>query len=173
MQKLVLSGVVLSFLLFLRSSLPAEQTPLTPAAQDRQVARLVAMMMKRDHLTKHPLDDEISRRALDLFLKSLDSRKLYFYQSDIDEFNQKRNDLDDMVSRGDVSFAYVVFNRLLKRVDERLVTINQLLGEQLDFEADEVLISDPDKLAYAATPAEARERWRKQLKYDTLVLKAD
>ncbi len=144
-----------------------------PSANDRTVARLVASMMRRDHLTKHPLDDEISRRALDLFLKSLDSRKLYFYQSDVDEFNQKRNDLDDMVSRGDVSFAYVVFNRLLKRVDERLVTINQLLGSQFDFEADEVLISDPDKLAYSATPDEARDRWRKQLKYDTLVLKAD
>ena len=83
----------------------------SPSANDRTVARLVASMMRRDHLTKHPLDDEISRRALDLFLKSLDSRKLYFYQSDVDEFNQKRNDLDDMVSRGDVSFAYAVFNR--------------------------------------------------------------
>src|SRR5439155_5464076 len=101
---------------------------------------------------KHHLDDEISRRALDLFMKSIDSRKLYFYQADVDEFNQKRNDLDDMVSRGDVSFAYVVFNRLLKRVDERLAMINQLLaGGQFDFEADEVLISDPDKLAYSAT----------------------
>jgi carboxyl-terminal processing protease len=144
-----------------------------PSASDRQIARLVASMMRRDHLTKHPLDDEISRRALDLFLKSLDSRKLYFYQSDVDEFNQRRNDLDDMVSRGDVSFAYVVFNRLLKRIDERLVTINQLLGSQFDFEADEVLVSDSDKLAYPATPDEARNRWLKQLKYDTLVLKAD
>ena len=54
--------------------------------------------MKREHLTKHPLDDEISRRGLDLFIKSLDGMKLYFYQSDIDEFNQKQNDLDDMVA---------------------------------------------------------------------------
>ncbi len=144
-----------------------------PSANDRTVSRLVAMMMKREHLTKHPLDDEISRRALDLFLKSLDGRKLYFYQSDVDEFNQRRNDLDDMVAAGDVTFAYTVFNRLLKRIDERLTTINQLLGSQFDFEADEVLVADADKLAYAATPDEARDRWRKQLKYDTLVLKAD
>src|SRR5438093_1271476 len=126
-----------------------------PSANDRNVTRLVAMMMKREHLTKHPLDDEISRRALDLFLKSLDSRKLYFYQSDVDEFNHRRNDLDDMVANGDVTFAYTVFNRLLKRIDERLGTINQLLAGQFDFEADEVLVSDPDKLAYAATPDEA------------------
>ena len=62
-----------------------------PSAMDRNVARLVAMMMKREHLTKHPLNDEISQRALDLFLKSIDGRKLYFYQSDVDEFNKRRN----------------------------------------------------------------------------------
>jgi len=99
-----------------------------PAAQDRQVTRLVAMMMKREHLSKHPLDDEISRRALDLFLKSLDARKLYFYQADVDEFHQRRNEIDDMINAGDVGFAYTVFNRLLKRVDERLATVNQLRG---------------------------------------------
>jgi len=144
-----------------------------PAAQDRQVTRLVAMMMKREHLSKHPLDDEISRRALDLFLKSLDGRKLYFYQSDVDEFHLRRNDLDDMINTGDVSFAYTVFNRLLKRVDERLATVNQLLAGEFDFTPDEVLIADPDKLTYPTTPEEARQRWIKQLKYDVLVLKAD
>jgi len=144
-----------------------------PTANDRTVTRLVSMMMKREHLTKHPLNDEISQRGLDLFLKSLDSRKLYFYQSDVDEFHQKRNDLDDMVGGGDVSFAYTVFNRLLKRVDERVAMANQLLAGEFDFTPDEVLVADADKLTYPKTPDEARERWQKQLKYDVLVLKAD
>jgi carboxyl-terminal processing protease len=144
-----------------------------PSANDRTVTRLVAMMMKREHLSKHPLDDEISRRSLDLFLKSIDPRKLYFYQSDVDEFHQRRNEIDDMINNGDVAFAYTVFTRLLKRVDERIATVNQLLAGQFDFEADEVLVSDADKLGYVKTPDEARERWRKQLKYDILVLKAD
>jgi carboxyl-terminal processing protease len=144
-----------------------------PSANDRTVTRLVAMMMKREHLSKHPLDDEISRRALDLFLKSIDPRKLYFYQADVDEFHLRRNEIDDMINNGDVNFAYTVFNRLLKRVDERMATVSQLLSGRFDFEADEVLVSDADKLAYVTTPDEARERWRKQLKYDILVLKAD
>src|SRR4029079_9720322 len=109
----------------------------------------------------------------DLFLKSLDGRKLYFYQADVDEFHQRRNDLDDMINAGDVSFAYTVFNRLLKRVAERLATVNQLLAGEFDFTPDEVLIADPDKLAYPTTPAEAQERWKKQLKYDVLVMKGD
>jgi carboxyl-terminal processing protease len=144
-----------------------------PAASDRQVTRRVAKMMKEVHLTKHPLDDEISRRGLDTFLKMVDPRKLYFYQSDVDEFKQRRNDLDDMFSSGDVTFAYTVFTRFLKRVDERMVLIKQLLEGPFDFEADEVLVRDPDKLTYAASPDEARQRWLKQLKYEILVLKAD
>src|SRR5262245_28742311 len=83
-----------------------------PSANDRQVARLVRSNL-REHLSKHALDDEISRRALDLFLKYVDSQKLYFYQSDVDEFRQRRNDIDDMINSGDVSFAYTVFNRFL------------------------------------------------------------
>jgi len=153
------------------AKLAAELT--APSASDRTVTRMVTMLMKREHLTKHPLDDEISRRGLDLFIKSLDGMKLYFYQSDVEEFNQRRNDLDDMVQNGDVTFAYTIFNRLLKRVDERISLVNQLLGQEFDFSTDEVLVSDPDKLTFPASPDEAKERWRKRLKYDMLVLKAD
>ena len=144
-----------------------------PSASDRTVTRMVTLLMKREHLTKHPLDDEISRRGLDLFIKSLDGMKLYFYQSDIDEFNQRRNDLDDMVQAGDVSFAYTIFNRLLKRVDERVKMANELLSQDFDFSNEEMLVTDPDKLTFPASPAEAKERWRKRLEYDILVLKAD
>ena len=105
-------------------------------------------MMKREHLSKHPLDDEISHRGLDLFLKSLDGMKLYFYQSDIDEFNQQRNDLDDMVNGGRRELCLHVFKRLLKRVDERVAMVNELLKGEFDFTADEVLVTDPDKLTY-------------------------
>ncbi|MDX1947077.1 MAG: carboxy terminal-processing peptidase [Pirellulaceae bacterium] len=144
-----------------------------PQANDRNVARIVTLLMRREHLSKHPLDDEISRRSLDNFIKSLDSMKLYFYRSDIDEFSQKRNEIDDMVNQGDVTFAYTVFSRLLKRIDERVALVDELLKQPLDFNTDDVFITDPDKLSFPSTPEEARERWIKRLKYDLLLLKSD
>jgi carboxyl-terminal processing protease len=149
------------------------QSAAGPSANDRTVTRLVAMMMKREHLTKHPLDDEISHRALDEFIKSLDPMKLYFYQSDIDEFNQRRNEIDDMINRGDVQFAYDIYRRLLTRIDERLKLIDTLLDGQFDFTTDDVLVTDYEKLTHPANAEEAKERWTKKLKYDMLVLKAD
>lgn len=144
-----------------------------PRTTDRNVTKVVNAFMRRDHLSQHPLDDEIARRALTLFVKSLDSMKLYFYQTDIDEFARARDQLDDQVQAGDISLAYTIFQRLLKRVDERVDTIEGLLAEDVDFTVDEVLVTDPDKLSYPRTPDEAKDRWRKRLKYDMLVLRAD
>lgn len=144
-----------------------------PRPTDRQITRAVTALVGGQHLTKHALDDEISQRAMEQFLKSLDGMKLYFEQSDVDEFNKRRNDLDDMVRSGDVSFAYTVYKQLLKRIDERVAQIDELLKEDFDFTIDETLVTDPAKLTYAKNAAEAKDRWRKRLKYDLLALKND
>jgi carboxyl-terminal processing protease len=144
-----------------------------PRTNDRMVARAVNKLIKDAHLSKHPLDDEISQRGLHLFLKMLDNRKLYFTQADIAEFEKSKSDLDDQVNNGDVTFAYTVFHRLLQRIDERVVQIDELLKGDFDFTKDEVLSTNWDKQDYPKDAADAKDRWRKLLKYDLLVLKND
>ena len=151
----------------------ARADPIAPSKGDRQVTRTVTQLLSRSHLSRHPLDDEISRRCLKTFLKSLDPWKVYFYQSDVDGFLKRQNDLDDMARAGDVSFAYTVFQSFLARVDERVAAIDQLLAMKHDFTADEEMVSDRDLTHYPKTAAEAREKWRKRIKYDLLMLKVD
>ena len=69
-----------------------------PTAQDSLVARIIATLMPRNHISTESLNDTISQRALDLFIASLDPLKLYFYQSDIDEFKKYENNIDDSLS---------------------------------------------------------------------------
>ncbi len=142
-----------------------------PQATDRQVALLVSSLMRRDHFSKHSLDDQISERALTMFLKNLDPMKVYFYQSDVEEFQQHKHELDDMIKRGDISFAYTVYKRFLKRIDERVAAIDQLLKEDFNFGKDETIITDGDAAQYPKNAEEATERWRKRIKYDLLMLK--
>jgi len=78
-----------------------------------------------------------------------------------------------MARKGDIAFAYEVFKTFLQRVDERVQLIDELLDMEHDFTADEEMISDPDMTRYPQTAAEARDRWRKRIKYDLLVLKVD
>lgn len=168
-------GLVLSLTFFTRalsSSLAAEELS-GPKTSDRRIAKLIAGLMPRRHLSAQPLNDQTSQRALTLFLKALDPMKLYFLKSDIDEFSQRENDLDDLVRQGDVAFAYQVFARFLQRVDERLVMVEQLLKEDFDFAVDESIVTDADSTRYPLDDQEARDRWRKQLKYSLLLLEED
>lgn len=144
-----------------------------PRAADRQITRHVAALVSQEHLTSHELDDEISGRCLDEFLKALDPWKIYFYQSDVDTFNKYRTKIDEMIQSGDISLAYLIFNTFLKRIDERVEMVDTLLDGEFDFTRDEVIISDRDLARYPKTKAEALDRWRKRIKYDLLMLKDD
>jgi len=142
--------------------------PTQPSPIDRQITFAVATLMERTHLTGHMLDDKISERCLDTFIKELDPLKLFFYQSDIDEFKRKSTLLDDAFKRGDIQFAYEVFARFLSRVDERVQLAHAELDKTHDFAVDEEMIRDPKAAEFPKTPEEAADRWRQRVKFDLM-----
>ncbi len=147
--------------------------PVSPTRDDRQVALAVATLLRRDHLSKRAVDDEISKRSLENFIKMLDPLKVYFYQSDVDSFMEHENEVDDMIKRADVSLAFDVFKVFLERVDERVKAVDELLERDFDFTIDERIVLDRDAGQFPRDEAEARDKWRRRIKYDLLVQKAD
>ncbi|HEX3871797.1 MAG TPA: carboxy terminal-processing peptidase [Pirellulales bacterium] len=143
-----------------------------PQANDRQVALAVVELMRREHLTGHPLDNEIAGRCVTLFVKMLDPRKLYFYQDDVDQFKADEAALVGQARRGDISLGYKIFKTFLQRLDERVKFAEEFVNTPQDFTIDEEMVIDPEVAKYAKTPAEARELWRKNIKYELLALKA-
>jgi carboxyl-terminal processing protease len=162
----MLAGAVASGVLSL--PLAAHADPTQPSASDRQIALAVSMLMERQHLSGHKLDAQMSERCFETFIKDLDPLKLFFYQSDIDEFKARENELGVALKRGDIQFAYDVFNRFLKRVDERVDIALADLKQKYDFTVDESMVRDKDAATFAKTPEEAAERWRQRVKFDLL-----
>jgi carboxyl-terminal processing protease len=144
-----------------------------PGPNDRQITLAVRSYLEREHFLRHPIDDDIAKRWFTIFLEGLDPWKLHFLQSDIDGFMQKRESLDDLVKRGDVSFAYEVFNRFLERVDTRLPLIEKLVNGPQDFTKQESIVIDREAATWAKSEAEAEDNWRKRIKYDLLVQKME
>jgi len=166
------SGLGVAALLHFSLHAPASAELNGPKASERQRTMIVNSLMRREHLSRRKLDDEIAARTLKNFLKVLDARKIYFNKSDIEEFERQQNEIDDQLRSGDVKFAYTVFNRFLTRLDERLAVIEKLLAGKFDFERTEQFSTDPDSLEWPATAAEVEDRWRRRIKYDLLVLEA-
>ncbi|MFM8804062.1 MAG: tail-specific protease, partial [Planctomycetia bacterium] len=144
-----------------------------PGPNDRQITLAVRSYLEREHFLRHPIDDDIAKRWFTIFLEGLDPWKLHFLQSDIDGFMQKRDSLDDLVKRGDVSFAYEVFNRFLERVDARLPLIEKMVDGPQDFTKAESIVIDREAATWAKSEAEAEDNWRKRIKYDLLVQKME
>ena len=151
----------------------ADEIANGPAPKDKRVTSLIAGLMPRYHISSSKLNDTISERALDLFLDQFDPLKLYFYQSDVDYFNRYDKKIDDMAKLGRLDLAYVIFDRFTRRVDERVELALELLEEDFDFSKEESIVVDPEATQYAKTPEDARERWRRQIKYAILDLKDD
>jgi carboxyl-terminal processing protease len=165
--------------MLLRTALPLLLGPAlalsaqTPAAADeRAVMRALAERLPRAHLSGKPIDDACSEHAWQRYLDDLDPRRLYFLQSDVDEFAPQKDRLDDMLAAGDAKFAYAVFDRFRERVTDRTRLAEQLAGEDLDFTVEEELVLDPQLRAWARDDDEARARWRQQIKYEWLSLEA-
>ena len=140
---------------------------------DRYIAVAVRRQLENEHFLRKPIDDEIARRWFSSFLEALDPMKVYFLQSDVDSFTQKRESLDDLVKKGDVTFAYDVLTRFLQRVDQRLPLIERLIQSPQDFTKDETIVIDRDETKWAKNEAEAEDVWRRRIKYDLLVQKME
>ncbi len=144
-----------------------------PNAMDRQIARIIDILMPHEHLSQKKIDAEYSERWLDNFIKTLDYQKAYFLKSDVEAFKKQAPNMPGWLEKGDIRFAYVIFKTYLIRLDERMTQVQELLKQPIDFTIDETICLDRDKLDYPRNSAEAMERWRKRVKYDLLILKVD
>lgn len=141
-------------------------------ARHGEIATAVTDMLTREHLSRRPLDGAIARRCIDLFLEELDPCKLYFTQADVDNLCSQGDEVAEELRRGEVDSAFSAFNLLARRIDQRARLVDELLGVEHDFSVDEEFVIDADSRSWARHEADARETWRKQIKFDLLCLKA-
>lgn len=166
-----LSRLTLALLLFVATTLVAQQ--LKPEKADSDIARLVVQMIEREHMSRHRIDDEVSAKLVDKYIKEFDPQKLYFLQADVDGLARWKTELDDQLKVGNLDFAFDTFNLYLKRLDERIDYAQTLIDQPHDFTIEEEIVIDAKNLPYAASVEELNDRWRKRIKYELLQLKLE
>jgi len=160
-------------LVLLVAIIGAQAPSLNPSLSDQITARYVVALLESSHLSQPTINDEIAKKWCRNFLKALDPRKVYFVKADVDAFLALDTTLDDKIKEGDLDFARMVFDKFLKRSDERLAAALEIIKQKPDFTTDESIIDDPDRIDYPADEKEANDRLRKQIKYEALLLKLE
>ncbi len=134
------------------------------------IARVAANMLVNQEYALHPLDDDLSEKLFNEYIDTLDPGKFYLTKEDVAEFAKEKGELDDQLKRGDIDFAFKVYDRLLKRLRDYRDFAKKELKKGFDFTKDESFSIDRKK-AERPTNADLKELWRKKLKNDLLTLK--
>ncbi len=172
-QKLI--GFLLTLVVATQGAAADSELPspplLKPAGQEAKAAHLAAEILSRYHYKAVPLDDALSSKMFDQYLKTLDPEKIYFLQSDIDRFAADRTRLDDAILSEDLRAPFEIFNLYERRAVERMGYARSLLRKGFDFKSDETLMIDRKDQPWPATEADSLDLWRKRVKNDWLRLK--
>src|ERR1700689_1938836 len=67
-----------------------------PRPGDSKTAMLVCKMVEQNHISHPKIDRNLSSKLFDRYLDTLDPRKMYFMQSDIDSLGVDRTRLGDL-----------------------------------------------------------------------------
>jgi len=150
---------------------PPPLPSLSPSQQQAAAAHLTARIIGEHHYKPVALDDALSEKIFDSYLKALDPEKMFFLQADIDPWKDARTQLDDAVLKDNLELPFTLFNLYAKRTVERYTYARGLLKTGFDFQQNESYQYLREKEPWAKSEDEIRELWRKRVKNDWLQLK--
>ncbi len=133
------------------------------------VAELVSRLLEQTHYAKKPIDAGVSKQFLDNYLESYDYNHMILNKSDVDEFEAKyAASLGDLVKDGNVDPAYEIYERVQKRLEERVALVKRLTASTFTFTTDETVVLDRHEAPWP-TEAEAENLWRLRIKHEVLL----
>ncbi|CAZ95240.1 carboxy terminal-processing peptidase [Zobellia galactanivorans] len=136
--------------------------------KDKLLLDLITYVLEKGHYEPKNIDDDFSVSVFEDFIDVLDPTKRYFLEEDIKEFEQYKFQLDDQIKSTDISFFNLVYGRLRQRMTEAEALYKEVLEKPFDYSKNESINIDYEKMTFASSKKELRERWRQQLKYATL-----
>ena len=136
--------------------------------KDKLLIELISYVLGQWHYSPTEIDDQFSEKVFDDFVNSLDPLKRYFYQSDINEFESYRLDIDDQINNKDLTFFNLVYERFIKRMEEGKKISFEIIDKPFNYSKKEILNTNYETVTYVNSKKEMKNRWRKQLKYSTI-----
>jgi carboxyl-terminal processing protease len=121
------------------------------------------------HVEYHQIDDELSGRIFDNYINVLDYGKYFFKASDVSDLRKKyRGSMKELITKGQFDFVFDINNLYKKRFSESMNLFNSLIKNDYNFNVDEEIVIDREKVAFASDNNELKERWRKNIKLQLL-----
>ena len=141
--------------------------PVAPqhTSRDLDLNRKVVSLLCQFHYSPGTVDAKRSSLWFNEYFRSLDYTRMYFLDSDIEEFRSYETVLGDTTNlRRRIDFAFKVYGRLLQRVQQWAVYSVAAVDADHDFTLSESIATDYKNLPWCETKEELQDLWRRRVK---------
>ncbi len=140
-----------------------------PPTKYEKILQNLSELLEEVHYSPKNIDDKFSAEVFKKFLGEVDVEKKIFLKSDMQEFSKYQSQLDEeILGKVPVAFVPAVVEIYKKRLQETQNVSHEILSQPFDFNKQETVNLDYEKLDFPATAAAQKEEIRKKLKYLTL-----
>ncbi|ESU29627.1 peptidase [Flavobacterium limnosediminis JC2902] len=136
--------------------------------KDKLLLELLAFVLEKGHYDPIAMDDTFSKSVYKEYINAIDPSRRFFVQSDMDEFVKYEAQIDDMIKNKDLRFFELTYTRLIERMEESEKIYKEVLEKPFDFNKEDNINTDYEKMPFAKNKSELKLRWEKQLKLSVL-----
>ncbi len=165
---LVLTAIVLFGALFFAFKVIDSGNETINITTRQRLLNAIGSLLEEGHYSPKKIDDAFSKDVYKKYLNELDGDKTLFTQADINTLKKYETSLDDEIHGAAIAFAPAVSAIYDKRLPETIAMYKEILSHPFDFTKEETFIIDAEKLPFAASDAERKDRLMKELKFSTL-----
>ena len=140
----------------------------SPELRQRKLLSTIGQLLESEHYSPRNIDDAFSKEVFTAYFKALDPEKNTFLQSDLDNLSNYSATIDDEIHGANISFQPAVSRIYAQRIVETKAIFNQVMDQPFDFNVDDSVLLNSDKMTYPKNEAERAKRWEMLLKYRTI-----
>jgi carboxyl-terminal processing protease len=136
--------------------------------KDKVLTEIITQCLEANHYQPQKINDTLSKRTFDIYLKRLDYGKKFLTLEDVKKLEKYTYQIDDQIKNKSFEFFDFSVNTINYKINYVKSFYEDILSKPFDFKKNEVIEIDDEKRNYAKGEKELTNIWRKFLKYQTL-----
>lgn len=142
--------------------------------RNRLIGYILSKQLPTLHFSDKTFNDELAGAAFNLYIKQLDYQKRFLLKKDVEQLEAFAPYIDDNLASGRITLPDAGYDLLSEKIDLVQKMVDGILADNkvkdgryignFDVQKEESYETDPEKVDFASSIDELRDRWRKVLK---------
>jgi carboxyl-terminal processing protease len=135
------------------------------SARQEYMNEILSKTLERYHYVDQSIDDNFSKRVFQLFLNHIDPNKSFLTDKHRIELQAYEYKIDNDIRNNTFYFYNLCLLRLSEQIEFSQSVYKSVIQQDIDFDAEAFMETDPDIKTYAKNNAELTKRWKTTIQY--------